>query len=271
MDEKTALKKFYEQCGEKYPEEEIVYQTLRGRLRKRFVLKYLKSFKGSLLEIGTNRGMYLQNYDNGPRFGIDLSFSVLKQAHREKPVNLAVSDAEKLCISKNSIDHVLCSEVLEHCLNPQEIFNGIATVLKPGGVALLTTPNFNRTRPTYMAVGSLTTYDVDCEYGDSYFHTAYKPYELVEMAEKEGLKALKVGTLEKEVKYATKLPVILLLSCRILNKYIKSEAFAIWNESFFHRFTNFIYNVTHFLYLDRLLVMIIPNGVRSFIVMQKPK
>ncbi len=32
---KTALKHFYDQVGEKYPEEEQVYRTLRGQLRER--------------------------------------------------------------------------------------------------------------------------------------------------------------------------------------------------------------------------------------------
>ena len=240
MDEKAALKAFYEQCGEKYPEEEIVYKTLRGRLRKRFVLRYLQSFTGSLLEIGCNRGMYLQAYNNGPRFGIDLSSSVLSQAHTGKPVSLAVADAEQLCFHSKSFDNVLCSEVLEHCLHPEELFSGITEVLKTNGFALLTTPNYNKKRPGYVELGTLKAFDVDCGCGDSYFHTAYKPQELIEMAGRAGLFVLDVGTLEKEVKYAAKIPVLVLIFGRFVNRFIKSDAFELWNVSFFQQFSNWL-------------------------------
>ena len=269
MDEKQALKSFYEQCGEKYPEEDIVYQTLRGRIRKQFILKHLRQFTGSLLEIGANRGMYLQAYDGGDRYGIDLSSSALKHAHGTKPMYLACCDAENLCLVSASVDNVLCSEVLEHCLNPQLIFDGMASVLKPGGMALLTTPNYTRKRPVYMPLGTLTDFDIDCDCGDHYFHTAYKPAELIEMAVKSGLTVIETGTLEKEVKYATKIPVILLLTCRSLNKLIRSKRFEQWNESFFQTFTNRIYDTLHFFKLNGLLNKMVPEGVRSYILMQK--
>ncbi|MFQ5825309.1 MAG: methyltransferase domain-containing protein, partial [bacterium] len=117
---KQALKTFYEEVGQKYPEEEEVYRTLRGKLRRNFVLSYLRRFSGSLLDIGCNRGMYLEVYNCGPCFGVDLSFNVLKKAHNNKPKHLVVADAECLqCFKLECFDNVLCSEVLEHCLNPQ--------------------------------------------------------------------------------------------------------------------------------------------------------
>ncbi len=271
MDEKAALKDFYEQCGEKYPEEEMVYKTLRGRLRKNFVINFIQRMSGSLLEIGCNRGMYLQNYNGGERFGIDLSSSVLGHAHTEKPMSLAVADAERLCFREASFDNILCSEVLEHCLHPQDIFNEIASALKPGGHALLTTPNYTtKKRPEYINMYILTGYSIDCQCGEQYFHTAYKPEELVVFAKNAGLNVLEKGTLEKDVKYATKIPVMVLLVGRLLNRPFHSRKFDAANEAFFQTFSNAIYDFCHFTRLDKLLLKMVPQGVRSYIYMQKP-
>ena len=76
---REALRQFYEEVAEKYPEEEEVYQTLRGRLRKAFVIEKISRFNGSILDVGCNRCIYLSAYSGGERFGIDISFNILKK------------------------------------------------------------------------------------------------------------------------------------------------------------------------------------------------
>ena len=267
---KLALKHFYEDVGECYPEEDEVYNTLRGILRKKFVLSYLEQFKGRLLEIGCNRGMYLQAYQNGESYGVDLSSSVLKKAHTGKKLHLAVADAERLkCFKPNSFDHVLCSEVLEHCLHPDLIFEGIHDTLKPGGIALLTTPNYTGKRPIWMGLGTLKHFDIEYEEGEEYFHTAYKPKELEEFAHAHNLQVVESGTLEKDIKYAAKIPAAILLTGRLINRIFKSEKLDKLNESFFNKLTIWIYQFAHFTRLDKILLKLFPVGVRSYIVMQK--
>lgn len=269
-DDKKDLKKFYDQVGEFYPEEEAVYQTLRGMLRKRFVLDWLTHQRGALLEIGTNRGMYLQHYDGGRRIGIDLSQPVLKQAHRQKPVDYAVADAERLqCFKANSFDRVLCSEVIEHCFRPEDIFRSIEYVLKPGGSALITTPNFKGERPTWVELGSMIGYGVKGAWQEKYFHTAYHPEELVELAQNAGLDVLLAGTLEKEIKYIGKIPAVMLHAGRALNKIIRSQTFGQWNEDFFHHFCLFIYGMTRNTVLERFMLSRVKVGARSFIIVRK--
>jgi len=270
MDEKKALKKFYDLVGECYPEEESVYRTLRGILRKKFILDWLKRQSGSLLEIGTNRGMYLMHY-HGPRFGVDLSQTVLQQAHRQKPVHYIVADAERLtCFQSGSFERVLCSEMIEHVFHPQQVFVSIAHVLKPGGQALLTTPNYRGRRPTWVELGAMLGYGVQGAWDEKYFHTAYRPEELVDMAREAGLDVLQSGTLEKEVKYAAKIPAAILLAGRRMNRVLKSNKFGQWNEDFFQKLSLFIYYLTRYTLLDRLLLLFVSEGVRSFIVVSKP-
>lgn len=265
-----ALQTFYEQVGEKYPEEEEVYHTLRGKLRKTFVRSFLDRMEGALLDVGCNRGMYLDLYRHGPRFGMDLSRAVLKKARRQRGIHYFVADAERLqAVQAGRFDHVLCSEVLEHCLHPEKIFSGIAHVLKAGGRALITTPHYTRYRPQWIGLGTLTYYEVNSDCDDGYYHTAYRPQELCDLAERAGFKVLEAGTFEKEVKYAAKLPAALMLTVRWCNTSIKSRRLERWNESLFNRFTNGVYYLARYTGLQALLMPFIKEGVRSYIWLEK--
>ena len=265
--ESQAMKRFYDSVGEHYPEEESVYHTLRGLLRKRFVLDWIRNRQGSLLEIGTNRGMYLQYYDGGLRVGADLSLTALKQAARAKSVHYLVADAERLyCFKSSSLDNVLCSEVIEHCMHPQDIMNGIAHVLVPGGEALITTPNYRGERPQWLSIGVMREYGVRSEWeNEQYFHTAYRPEELENMACQAGLHVLDSGTFEKDVKYAAKIPAALLLSGRWINRLFRSSRLAAVNEKFFQDFQVFIYQCCKVCGLNRVLLKFVKEGVRTFI------
>ena len=267
---RRALKDFYDKVGEKYPEEEMVYQTLRGRLRKKFVLAYLNRFQGSLLDIGCNRGMYLMHYNGGSRFGVDLSKGVLENTPRNGKLNLVIADAEQLqCFKENSFDNILCSEVLEHCLNPLAVFQSISFVLNSKGYALVTTPNYRKKRPEWINLGVLTQYGIDSDCQDGYFHTAYRPEELADLARQAGLDIVDVGTLEKEVKYAAKIPAAIMLTGRAVNKVIKSKQFEKVNERFFDTLTNWIYDFCRVTRLDKMMMKFVSEGVRSYILLQK--
>lgn len=267
---KQKLKIFYEEVGEKYPEEEIIYKTLRGILRKKFVLNYLRTFKGSLLDVGCNRGMYLDNYKGGRRYGVDLSFAVLKKASKTPPKNLVVADAENLfCFRNESFDNVLCSEVIEHCLNPQRIFDGIYHVLKKNGKALITTPDYKKEKPKWIPLATLPHYGVNSPSRHGYFHTAYHPEELVEMAKKSGFQILESGTLEKEVKYAAKLPALIFVIIRAINRVLKSTWIEKRNIDFYNKSTVWIYKIFHVTGLVKLLLPFIKKGVRSYVLIRK--
>ncbi len=269
--DKKALKQFYTELGEQYPEEKEVYQTLRGMLRRTFVLGVISGWEGSLLDVGCNRGMYLDAYEGGRRFGADISLPALERARRNKPVHYIVADAENLtCFRRESFDHVLCTEVIEHCMEPSGIFQGISHVLKSGGVALVTSPNYRGVRPEWTPVGSLARYLHDTKKMESYYHSAYRPEELEGLAGGAGLEVIGSGTTEKEIKYASKVPAVFLLAGRGINRIFKSEAFERRNERFFQQFTIWIQKVSHRTGLESVLLRFVREGVRSYILMKKP-
>jgi SAM-dependent methyltransferase len=269
--DETRLRDFYEEVGEKYPEEEVVYNTLRGKLRKKFVLDFVRRARGRFLDVGCNTGVYIRAYRNGPAIGVDLAFSVLKKARARLPkgaqnrVHFVVGSAENLFfLKKSSVDSLICSEVLEHLFHPQRVFDGFAHVLRPGGQALLTTPNYRKTRPQWIPTGELKHYTIE---GEEYFHTAYRPEELAEMALKAGLQVMEVGTLEWEVKYATKIPVLILWSVRAVNRLLfKSARIESWNQQAFEKLSNFFYFLGHMTGIEKLLRPLIKEGVRSYII-----
>ena len=273
IDEKQ-LKKFYEEVGEKYPEEEIVYHTLRGRLRKKFVLNFVRRAKGRFLDAGCNTGIYLREYRNGDAIGVDLAHSVLKKARQRLHGNhsnrvfFVVGSAENLSfLKRNSVDSYLCSEVLEHVFHPQLVFDGIAHVLCPGGRALVTTPNYRKSKPEWIQTGELKNFQID---GDEYFHTAYRPEEMAAMAEKAGLRVLQQGTLEWEIKYATKIPVLILWSIRWMNRhFFKNPKVESWNLNLFEKLSNLFYEIGHSTRLEILFHLFIKEGVRSYVILTK--
>jgi 2-polyprenyl-3-methyl-5-hydroxy-6-metoxy-1,4-benzoquinol methylase len=265
-----SFKNFYDQVGEHYPEEEEVYGTLRGILRKNFIAAFLSQVQGSLLDIGCNRGMYLQMYHNGPRYGLDLSLPVLRRARRHPSLHYVAADAERLyCFKNESFDVILCSEVVEHCLYPKQIFAGMARVLKSGGKALVTTPNYTRNRPQWIALGTLEHFGIKSVKNGKYFHSAFRPEELHRMASEAGLDVVESGTLEKEIKYAAKIPAVIYILCRFFNRFIHSHKLYDWNEHFFNSLTLYIYRICRFTRVEKMLLLFVKQGVRTYITMVK--
>lgn len=100
-----------------------------------------------VLDIGCGYGMTLllihQKINSG--IGIDVSKTALKIAkiisQKLKTLNLSfkLSDANKLSFSDESFDKIICFDVAEHMIKPQNLFKEINRILVPGGKALIYT------------------------------------------------------------------------------------------------------------------------------------
>ncbi len=102
-----------------------------------------------VLDIGCGRGFYTKLLSMLPYectiYGIDLSAEHLMQAQsvlveNEDRVFLQESSAYALPFADNSVDLVICSEVLEHLNEPDLAVTEIRRVLKVGGRVLFTVP-----------------------------------------------------------------------------------------------------------------------------------
>jgi len=272
---RADFRRFYEEVGEAYPEEEIVYRTLRGWLRKRFIGGWLQGKTGVFLDVGCNAGVYLPMWQGNMAVGVDIALTALRRAQKKltaeiprRNIYLIAGDAQELdFLRPATFDAILCSEVLEHLLHPQKVVQGLARLLKEGGELLITTPNYRRSRPEWVPLGILREY----VQGDCYYHTAYRPEELERMVRKAGLEVLATGTLEWEVKYAAKLPALFFIPVQKLAGWLNWPALERLGQQMFDAFTWGAYALFHFTQIEKLIRPLIREGVRSYVIARKPK
>ncbi|MGK3984801.1 methyltransferase domain-containing protein [Sorangium sp. So ce136] len=97
-----------------------------------------------LAEIGSGGGHVLRMFPRARITAIDVSDVFLDTARK----NLAGYDArflkgevDRLDLPAASFDRVICTEVLEHTVDPSAVLAAIARLLRPDGVAAITVPN----------------------------------------------------------------------------------------------------------------------------------
>ncbi len=96
-----------------------------------------------ILEIGCGAGNVLEKAPTGRLFGVDISFSILMKAKRKliRTGFLFQGNAQNLPCKNHLFKYVICSEVLEHLLEPTRALEEMARVLKSQGSAIITIPN----------------------------------------------------------------------------------------------------------------------------------
>ena len=97
----------------------------------------------NLLDCGCGTGPMLtllhEKYPEKHYTGIDLTPKMIEVAKQKamKNVELVVGDCENLPFEANSFDVVICCESFHHYPNPQDFFNCVRRVLRPGGRLVL--------------------------------------------------------------------------------------------------------------------------------------
>lgn len=97
-----------------------------------------------LAEVGSGGGHVLRLFPDARLTAIDVSDVFLDTARRNLAgydVRFVKGEVDKLDLPAASFDRVICTEVLEHCVDPGAILAAIARLLRPGGVAVITVPN----------------------------------------------------------------------------------------------------------------------------------
>jgi len=96
-----------------------------------------------VLEVGCGAGNVIEKASRGRLFGVDLSSYVLRKAKNRlnQKAHLVQADAHLLPYKDHSFMRVICSEVLEHVLDPLSALHEISRILKPHGLAIVSVPN----------------------------------------------------------------------------------------------------------------------------------
>jgi SAM-dependent methyltransferase len=100
---------------------------------------------GNLLEIGAGAGFFLKAAERaGWRVaGTEILQAAIEFARTRLGLGVTRASAEELNAPDHSADVVAMFEVIEHLLDPRVVLQKVLKVLRPGGVFVLSTPNFN--------------------------------------------------------------------------------------------------------------------------------
>jgi ubiquinone/menaquinone biosynthesis C-methylase UbiE len=97
-----------------------------------------------LLEVGCGGGHVLRQFPECELTGIDVSGEMIARARRnlgKMRVELHKGQLRDLMLPAGSFDVIVCSEVLEHVVDPDEELRQMGRLLKPGGRVVVTLPN----------------------------------------------------------------------------------------------------------------------------------
>jgi ubiquinone/menaquinone biosynthesis C-methylase UbiE len=135
----------------------LVRYIERKRVQAIFKLIAIRS-RDRVIEVGCGAGNIIEKAPRGILFGADLSRPILNKAKRRmnKEAFLLQADAQNLPCQDRIFERVICSEVLEHLLDPSAALREIARVLKNQGIAVVSFPNeslINRIKTLLIRLG----------------------------------------------------------------------------------------------------------------------
>ncbi len=129
------------------------------RKRVTTIVKLLKTNKDDrVIEVGCGAGNVIEKVSGGKLFGVDISDFILYKAKQKLKgkVHFFQGDVQNLPCKDEVFTYVICSEVLEHLLDPLIALNEMTRILGPQGIAVISIPNelcINRIKRILIRVG----------------------------------------------------------------------------------------------------------------------
>ena len=127
-----------------YARSGIVTENIE-KLRLR-TIKHLLSPRSTdrVLEVGCGGGHVLAMFPGVERTGVDVSGEMLEKAKKNlagENVDLRKGDIGDVGLADRSFDGIVCTEVLEHVVDPEYVLGHIQRLVKPTGRVVITFPN----------------------------------------------------------------------------------------------------------------------------------
>jgi len=148
----NSLKLFYENLAKTPDIEHYVKPT--GIYRKKIVIKMLSPKNNDIIcDLGCGDGTLSRNFIQKTKCIIGVDFST-KRAERAKKKGLTaiIGDVQLTPFKDKSFDKVVCSEVIEHVLNPQKVICEISRLLKKEGIAVISIPLDENIKKTILEI-----------------------------------------------------------------------------------------------------------------------
>lgn len=123
---KSYIKEFGERPG--YFSETLFFERFHG------------DSAGPILEVGCSVG-HMMRYGAEKKVGIDYDLDALVIARKKGYAVVQCDIQHGLCFDDNTFSSIDCQHVIEHVENPLFVMKECLRVLKPGGKAIIVTPN----------------------------------------------------------------------------------------------------------------------------------
>jgi SAM-dependent methyltransferase len=97
-----------------------------------------------IAEVGSGGGHVLRMFPSARLTAIDVSEVFLEIARKNLAgydVRFLKGEVDKLDLSGERFDRVICSEVLEHVVDPDAVLAAMSRLVRPGGLIVVTIPN----------------------------------------------------------------------------------------------------------------------------------
>ena len=91
----------------------------------------------TVLDVGVGEGRFSEYFSHARYLGVDFGKGDAGWDYTALDVN---GDVLHLPIASNSVDHVVCTQTLEHVRDPQQVIREIGRILKPGGSLFFAAP-----------------------------------------------------------------------------------------------------------------------------------
>lgn len=132
---------------------DLDYFDARNGAMLRFIARHRRP-PGRLIEVGAGGGFFLKSAERAgwSVAGIEISTEGVAFATSRLGLDVRCESAEQLGFPPASADVAVMFDVIEHLLDPVAALERVRTVLKPGGVLVVSTPNVEAL--THTALGS---------------------------------------------------------------------------------------------------------------------
>ncbi len=107
------------------------------------VLQSIGSFQPKkVLDVGCAGGWFIsemaKKYPHTKCYGVDVYEPAISYAKkRYEAITFSTADAHKLPYQNESFDLIVCTEVLEHVIDPKNVMDEITRILKKDGIAII--------------------------------------------------------------------------------------------------------------------------------------
>ncbi len=168
---------------------------IKNRIEK--IKKYITPSEKNILDLGCGTGEITKSiakaFPDSDVVGIDISPWTIRKAKsyhlNAKNVEFLVGDAFNLKFRKNTFDIVISTEVIEHLLSPELIFDEVSRVLKKNGLFIICVPF--KYHPIWQIESIRNLFSIDYkkeskEGGKHYepFHRSYVLKDLLNVSDK---------------------------------------------------------------------------------------